>query len=124
MTADGKVRKCAIWLLAVAIPSQFYFIQELLAAFALFAIAFGALAFVVLSLYLLQKGWEIAVVRIFDGERWMAGDAPAAMLWVAGQDSAESKPAEELKTENRNSKDWNGKEILNWVDGEKCAERI
>ena len=124
MTADGKVRKCAFWLLAVAIISQFYFTQELLAAFALFAIAFGALAFVVLSLYLLQKGWEIAVVRIFDGERWMARDAPAAMLWVAGQDRAESKSAEELKTENRNSKDWNGKEILNWVDGEKCAERI
>lgn len=102
MIADGKVRKWTFWLLAVAIASQFYVVQELLTAFAFFSIGFGALAFVVLSLYLLQKGWEIAVVRIFDGERWMAR-APAAMLWLAGQDMARSKSAQELKTENRNS---------------------
>jgi hypothetical protein len=76
MTADEKVRKWTFWLLAVAIGSQFYVVQGLLAAFAFFAIGFGALAFVVLSLYVLQKGWEIAVVRIFDGEQWMAR-APA-----------------------------------------------
>ena len=124
MRADGKVRKWTFWLLAVAIASQFYFIQELLAAFVVFAIGFGALAFVVLSLYLLQKGWEIAVVRIFDGERRMARSAPAAMLRLAGQDGAGSNSAQELGTENRDSKDWSGKGTLNSVGGEECAERI
>jgi hypothetical protein len=73
MRSDGKLRKWMFWLLAIAIASQFYVGQELLAAFALFAIGFCALAFVVLSLCLLQQGWEIAVVRIFGGERWMGG---------------------------------------------------
>lgn len=98
--------------------------MELLAAFAFFAIGFSALAFVVLSVYLLQKGWEIAVVRVFAGERWMARGRPVAMLRLAGQEVAGSESAQELKTENRNSKDWNGKGTLNWVDGEKCAERF
>lgn len=70
MRSDGKLRKWMFWILAIAIASQFYAFQELLAIFAFFAIGFGALAFVVLSLYLLQQGWEIAVVRILDGERW------------------------------------------------------
>lgn len=78
----------------------------------------------VVRLYLLQKGWEIAVMRIFDGKRWMVRGAPAAMVRLVGQDVAGSKWAQELKTEKRNSKDWNGKGILNWVDGEKCPERI
>ena len=122
-TVDGKVRKWMFWLLAVAVASQFYFVQELLAAFAFFAIGFAALAFVVLSLYLLQKGWELAVVRIFHNERWMARGTRRA-IWMAGQDGAQSKSAQDLKTETRNSKDWNGKGSLNWVDGDKCPERI
>ena len=113
MTADGKVRRWTFWLLAVAIASQFYLAQELIAAFAFFAIRLGALAFVVLSLYLRQKGWEIAVLRIFAGERCMKRGASVGMLWLAGQDVAQSKSAQELKTENRNSKDWNSKGTLN-----------
>ena len=84
-TVDGKVRKWTLWLLAVAVASQFYFVQELLAAFAFFAIGFAALAFAVLSLYLLQSGCGLAVVRIFDGGRWMERGTPA-MLWPAWQD--------------------------------------
>jgi hypothetical protein len=56
-----------IWLwgfLAVIALAQLYVVRELLAAFALFAIGFAALAFVVASLYLLQKSWELAVMRI------------------------------------------------------------
>jgi len=71
---EGKVRKFTFWLLAIAITSQFYFVQELLAALAFFAIGFAALAFVVVALCLLQKGWELAAARIFDPERdgWRA----------------------------------------------------
>jgi hypothetical protein len=55
-----------IWLwafLAVIALAQLYVVRELLAAFALFAIGFAALAFVVASLYMLQKSWELAVGR-------------------------------------------------------------
>jgi len=122
-TAEGKVRKWTFWLLAVVVASQFYFVQELLTAFAFFAIAFAALALVALSFYVLQKSWGCVVVRIFDSERWMARGTHAA-IWLAGQDGALAKSAQDFKTENRNSKDWRGKGSLNWADRENCAERI
>lgn len=56
-----------IWLwgfLAVIALAQLYVVRELLAAFALFALGFAALAVVVASLYLLQKSWELAVARL------------------------------------------------------------
>ena len=56
-----------IWLwgfLAVIALAQLYVVRELLAAFALFALGFAALAFVVASLYMLQKSWELAVARL------------------------------------------------------------
>ena len=123
MMAEGTVRKWTFWLLTIAIASQFYLVQELFTAYAFFAIGFAALTLVVLSPYLLQKGWEIAAVRIIDSERRMAHRKRAA-IWLAGQDVARPRSAQELKTENRNSKDWPGKGSLNWADGEKCAERI
>jgi len=55
------------WLwgfLAVIALAQLYVVRELLAAFALFALGFAALALVVASLYMLQKSWELAVVRL------------------------------------------------------------
>ena len=52
------------WFLAVLVASQLYFVRELVAAFALFAIAFVATAFVVASLYMLTKAWAVAVSRL------------------------------------------------------------
>ena len=52
------------WFLAVVVGLQLYFVRELLAAFALFAMGFAAVAFVIVSLYMLQKGWEVAVERV------------------------------------------------------------
>jgi hypothetical protein len=56
-----------IWLwgfLAVIALAQLYVVRELLAAFAIFTLGFAALALVVASLYMLQKSWELAVVRL------------------------------------------------------------
>jgi len=56
-----------IWLwgfLAVIALAQLYVVRELLAAFALFALGFAALAFVAASLYMLQKSWELGVARL------------------------------------------------------------
>jgi len=52
--------------LGVLVALQLYFVRELLAAFALFALAFAAIAFVIVSLYMLQKSWELAVARVAD----------------------------------------------------------
>ena len=56
-----------MWLLAflaVIVLTQFYSFRELLAAFAMFALGFAALLAAVAGLYMLQKTWELAVVRL------------------------------------------------------------
>ena len=68
-----------IWMwtfLAVIAMSQLYFFQELLAVFALFALGFATIAFMVAGLYLLQHCWEPAVVRLADIRRSVMSVAP------------------------------------------------
>src|SRR5215469_2033242 len=64
MKTKDNGRKWMWWFLAVLVALQLYFVRELLAAFALFAMGFAAIAFVVASVYMLQKGWEVAVARV------------------------------------------------------------
>jgi hypothetical protein len=67
------------WLwafLAVIAMSQLYFVQELLAVFALFVLGFAAIALVVASLYMLQHCWELAVVRFADFRRPVMNAVP------------------------------------------------
>jgi len=52
------------WLLALVAVSQLYFVRELAAAFALFAVVFAAIAFVVASLYMLMKVSGLALSRL------------------------------------------------------------
>jgi predicted membrane protein len=59
-------RKWMWSFLGVVVALQLYFVRELLAAFALFALGFAAIAFVVMSLYMLQKAWEAGVQRVAD----------------------------------------------------------
>jgi hypothetical protein len=59
-------RKWLWGFLAVIGMSQLYAVQELLAAFALFALGFAVIAFVAASFYMLQHCWELAVVRLAD----------------------------------------------------------
>lgn len=54
-----------MWLfLGVLAAFQFYAVRELLAAFALFVLGFGALAACVGLLYFLHKTWEAGVARV------------------------------------------------------------
>ena len=56
-----------IWIwgfLAIIALAQFYVVRELLAAFAIFALGFAALALVVASLYILQKTSELSLARL------------------------------------------------------------
>jgi hypothetical protein len=57
-------RKWLWGFLSVIALAQFYVVRELLAAFAIFALGFAALALVVGTLYMLQLSWELAATRI------------------------------------------------------------
>ena len=58
-------RRKWMWLFLVALGAlQIYAVRELLAAFALFVLGFGAIAVVVLSIYFLYQTWEAAFARI------------------------------------------------------------
>ena len=58
MQNKDKSRKWMWWFLGIVVALQLYFVRELLAAFALFALAFAAIAGLIAGLYMLQKGWE------------------------------------------------------------------
>jgi hypothetical protein len=54
-----------IWgFLALIVAAQLYFVRELLAAFVLFALAFLAIAILVVGVYMLVKCSELAVARL------------------------------------------------------------
>jgi len=68
MKTKDSNRKWMWWFLGIVIALQLYFVRELVAAFALFALGFAAIAFVVMSLYMLQKVWETGVQRVADSQ--------------------------------------------------------
>ncbi len=58
-----------MWIFLAALVSlQMYFVWELLAVFALFAVGFAAVAFAIISLYMLHRGWALAVERAADSQ--------------------------------------------------------
>ena len=68
MKTRDKSRKW-MWLFLGAIGAiQLYFVRELLAAFALFALGFGMVAFVMAVLYMLHTGWAVAVERFAESK--------------------------------------------------------
>jgi predicted membrane protein len=67
---DGT-RKWMWMFLGSLVALQLYFVRELLAAFALFALIFAVIAVVVGGLYMLQSGWQLAVHRVADSSHPM-----------------------------------------------------
>ena len=54
-----------MWLFLLVLAAlQLYVVRELLAAFALFVLGFGAIAVCVGFLYFLHKAWEAGVTRV------------------------------------------------------------
>jgi len=68
MKTKDKSRKWMWIFLAALVSLQMYFVWELLAVFALFAVGFAAIAFVIGSLYMLHSGWALAVERIAESQ--------------------------------------------------------
>lgn len=66
---EDKSRKWMWMFLAAVVSLQVYFVWELLAVFALFAIGFAAMAFVLGSLYMLHQGGALVAERIANGRR-------------------------------------------------------
>jgi hypothetical protein len=66
MKTKDESRKWMWWFLAVVVALQLYVVWELLAVLALFAVGFAAVAFVIGSLYMLHRGWAVAVERVAD----------------------------------------------------------
>jgi hypothetical protein len=83
MKTKDKSRKWMWWFLASVAALQTYFVQELVAAFALFALGFAAVAVVVSGLYLLHRSWAMAVVRVAESRH------PAMLAVRHGIDSIE-----------------------------------
>jgi hypothetical protein len=76
-----------MWLfLGVIGALQLYFVRELLAAFALFALGFAVIAVCLTSLYLAQKGWESGVARLAASQKsWVLAARRATAVseeWV------------------------------------------
>ncbi len=68
MKTKDKSRKWMWLFLAVLVSLQTYFAWELLAVFALFAVGFAAISFVVGSVYMLHRGWALAVDTVADSK--------------------------------------------------------
>jgi hypothetical protein len=66
MKTKDKSRKWMWGILAGIASLQLYFVWELLAAFALFALGFAAIALVTGCVYMLHRSWTVAVERIAD----------------------------------------------------------
>src|ERR1700739_2780087 len=64
MSAKDNRRKWMWLFLGVLAAFQIYAVRELVAAFAIFVLGFGAIAVCVLSLYFLHKVWEAGVARV------------------------------------------------------------
>jgi hypothetical protein len=65
MKTQDNGRKWMWWFLGVVVALQMYFVREMLAAFAMFAAGFAAIALVITMVYMLQKTWEAAVARVW-----------------------------------------------------------
>src|SRR6266403_748600 len=61
MKTKDNSRKWMWGFLGLVVALQMYFVWELLAVFALFAVGFAAIAAVVGSLYMLVRTWAVAV---------------------------------------------------------------
>ena len=83
MKTKDNGRKWMWGFLGVVVALQMYFVWELLAVFALFAVGFAAIAAAVGSLYMLVRTWAVAVERLAESRH------PVLVAVRQGLDTAE-----------------------------------
>jgi hypothetical protein len=84
MKTKDSNRKWMWWFLAAVLAMQLYFVRELLAAFGLFVLGFGAIAFVLGAVYMLYQGWAVAVESLATSQH------PAVLSVKRGVNSMEA----------------------------------
>lgn len=82
MSKKDTGRKWMWWFLAAVAALQLYFVQELIALFALFAIGFVILVVAVSGLYLMQKAWETGLARVADSSHPAVNTARRGLAFV------------------------------------------
>ncbi len=96
-TQSGSNDNRRVWLwtfLLVLVLSQLYFVRELVAAFALFAIGFAAIASVVVTIYMLQKSCELAVARLTALRQPVVGMASVSNMATVGNMASVSRESQ------------------------------
>ena len=68
MKTKDKSRKWMWGFLGTVVALQMYFVWEIVAAFALFAVGFAAIAAVVGTLYMMHRIWAVAVERLANSQ--------------------------------------------------------
>jgi uncharacterized membrane protein YhaH (DUF805 family) len=68
MKTKDKSRKWMWGFLAAVVALQAYFVWEILAALALFAVGFAVIAAAIGSLYMMHRIWVVAVERLADSQ--------------------------------------------------------
>jgi hypothetical protein len=96
MKNTDQGRKWMWGFLGVVALLQMYFVRELLAAFALFAILFTVIATVVVGIYVAQKGWELAVARVAESNHPVVHLARRGVNTVEGLAKSGVRAAGEL----------------------------
>ena len=82
MKNKDNSRKWMWWFLAIVGAMQLYFVQELLAAFALFAAVFAVIGAVVAGGYMLHQGWAVAVERVAESGHRLVSTAKRGVAAV------------------------------------------
>jgi hypothetical protein len=61
---EDKDRKWMWWFVGALVALQFYFVRELVVAFAMFTAVFAVITAIVAFGYAARMGWEFAVARM------------------------------------------------------------
>lgn len=96
-TQSSSNDKRRVWLwtfLLVLVLSQLYFVRELVAAFALFAIGFAAIASIVVTTYMLQKACELALARLAALRQPIVGMASVSNMASVGNMASVSRESQ------------------------------
>src|SRR5260221_11809816 len=84
MKTQDQGRKWMWGLLGAIALFQMYFVRELLAAFALFAVVFAVIATFAVGIYVAQKSWELAGARVAGSNHPAVDLAPPSGNTVKG----------------------------------------
>ena len=82
MKTRDSGRKWMWWILGAVVAFQLYFVRELLAAFALFALGFAFIGVLTIGFLLLQRVWQAGLARVQQRSGPVVGLAQRGLSFV------------------------------------------